>query len=77
MVDTRRVTQSSVEVQVQLDGDVRVTQEAAEVIMNPLGVRATQEWIEIIADSRFGAGIEPVIIVIDSGRTAPASTVIE
>lgn len=76
MADTRRITQSSIEVQVQLDGDVRITQEAAEIIMDPLGIRATQEWIEVIADSRFG-GIEPVVIVVDSGRTAPASGIIE
>ncbi len=66
MVDTRRITQESVEVQVQLDGDSRITQEATEIIMDPAGARITQEWIEIIADSRFGAGIEPVVIVVDS-----------
>ena len=66
MVDTRRITQSSVEVQVQLGGDSRVTQEFSEIIMNPAGIRITQEWIEIIADSRFGS-IEPVIIVVDGG----------
>ena len=77
MVDTRRITQSSVEVQVQLDGDSRVTQEFAEIIMDPAGARITQEWIEIIADARFGGETDPVIIVVDSGRTAPASAVIE
>ncbi len=76
MADTRRVTQESIEIQVLLDGDVRITQEAAEIIMNPLGIRPTQEWIEVIADSRFG-GIEPVVIVVDSGRTAPGLTGIE
>ena len=67
MVDTRRITQSSIEVQAQLDGDSRVTQEFAEIIMDPAGVRITQEWIEVIADSRFGGEIEPVVIVVDGG----------
>ena len=81
MVDTRRITQESIEIQVQLDGDSRITQEFAEIIldltgaritqetveiiMDSAGVRITQEWIEVIADSRFGS-IEPVIIVVDS-----------
>lgn len=63
MVNIRRITQSSIEVQVQLDGDSRVTQEFAEIIMDPAGARITQEWIEIIMDSRFGGGIEPVVII--------------
>lgn len=67
MADTRRITQESIEVQVQLDGEIRITQEFGEIIMDIGETRITQEWIEVIADSRFGGGIEPVIIVVDAG----------
>jgi len=77
MVDTRRITQESVDVQVQLSGDERITQEFVEIIASPANSRITQEWIEIIGDARFGNDIKPVIVVIDSGRTAPAAVIVE
>ena len=63
MVDTRRITQELVEVDLEISGDERITQEFAEIIAVLANTRVTQEWIEVIADSRFGGGIEPVVIV--------------